>query len=155
MKIFCSDWPYLIRNHLSFCFCGFFFSQIFTLKLHLRPDIRLAYAISMMKVFLFFFFCFFFLFFLESLEKKICFMFLCWFLIMYVSWQYCDFSFKWKRNGTWPRITYLTDDFWIASSGRMSTHKIRFYKAKQENRVRIVKWANEVLCWSLFKVCPY
>ena len=45
MKIFCSDWPYLIRNHLSFLFFFFFFfccffvgffvfcSQIFTLKI--------------------------------------------------------------------------------------------------------------------------
>ena len=53
-----SDWPYLIRNHLSFlflCVC----SQICTLKLNLRPKIGLTCAISIVKWF--FFFLFFFL----------------------------------------------------------------------------------------------
>ena len=50
MKIFCSDWPYLIRNHLSFS-VSVFCSQMITLKLNLRPNIGLTYVMSIVKWF--------------------------------------------------------------------------------------------------------
>ena len=52
MKIFCSDWPYLTRNHFS---VSVFCSRKFTLKLNLRPEIGLTYAISIVKWFSCFF----------------------------------------------------------------------------------------------------
>ena len=51
-----------------------FCSQIFTLKLNLRPNIGLTYAISIVKRFF----------------GKYFFTFLCWIWITYVSQQYCE-----------------------------------------------------------------
>ena len=79
---FKSKYYVLIDHILSeticlFCFCVC--SQIFTLKLNLRPKICLTYAISIVKWF-----------FLEFLFKKIVFTFLCWIWIIDVSQQYCE-----------------------------------------------------------------
>ena len=50
MKIFCSDGPYFIRNHLSFLFlCSVL--NFFTVKLNSRPTIGLTYAIATVKGF--------------------------------------------------------------------------------------------------------
>ena len=99
MKIFCSDWPYLIRNHLSFLFLCFVL-KYFTLKLKLRPKDGLTYAISIESDLL------------EFLSKKINFTFLCWIWIIDVSQQYCE---NFRKNWTsgmlkiWLEITYPTD----------------------------------------------
>ena len=85
---FCSDLPYLTRNHLSFLFL-IFFSQIFILKLNLRSNISHTYAISTVKrnlgMFTFFFFYF-------SLLILNC-------TYVYVSQQYCE-NYRKKNEQT-------------------------------------------------------
>ena len=50
-KLFCSDWPYFIRNYLLFS-VSVLCSQICTLKLNLHRNIGLTYAISIVNDFL-------------------------------------------------------------------------------------------------------
>ena len=49
MKMFCSYWPHLLRNHLSFLFLHFVFKFEFILKLNLLPKMGLPYAISIVN----------------------------------------------------------------------------------------------------------
>ena len=70
MKIFCPDWPHLIRNHLFFS-VSVFCSQILTLKLKVQPKTDLTFAIAIVKRFFLYFFClrkYFFYFSLLSLN---------------------------------------------------------------------------------------
>ena len=124
MKTFCSNWPYLIRNHLSFlCLC--FVLQKFTIKLNLGPKIGLTYAVSIVKRFLY---------------KKIFFTFLCWIWITYVSQHYCEnFEQINKQNLLKNCLRYLPQRFLHNLHWFLLWRKVEILNLKKKKKISRIK----------------